>query len=234
MSFLEKIRSGTERVAAAPARDTRHAGADESNRRTSNALKEFMWLLGDIKQAQVLDLGAISQHTVNFFIEREFKLYSEDLLRAWKQFLAEEEARLRAANAPVAATEEDIEYGRSALAERFLAANLAYPEHTFNAILVWDLLDYLEEEMLARLVKQLYAMLRPKGVVLGLFHSKKPAAFHRYRIVSPDTIELVPSPPVLPILRQFQNRDMMNLFSVFRSSKTFIGRDQLREGLFLK
>jgi hypothetical protein len=35
-------------------------------------------------------------------------------------------------------------------------------------------------------------------------------------------------------VRTFQNREILNLFSRFRSAKTFVGRDQVREGLFIK
>jgi hypothetical protein len=32
----------------------------------------------------------------------------------------------------------------------------------------------------------------------------------------------------------FQNREILDIFSEFRTSKTFVGRDQVREALFLK
>jgi hypothetical protein len=34
--------------------------------------------------------------------------------------------------------------------------------------------------------------------------------------------------------RIFQNREILDIFGKFRSSKTFVGRDQVREALFLK
>jgi hypothetical protein len=45
---------------------------------------------------------------------------------------------------------------------------------------------------------------------------------------------MVSSPPLFTVERVFQNREILNLFSRFHSSKTFVGRDQIREGLFLK
>lgn len=232
MTLFDKLRGGG-RTAAAPARTAPVASsAADGNRRTSNGLKDFLWLLSDVQQGQLLDLGQVSQATVNFFTDRGFKIYSEDLLRSWKEFLATEEKRMRAS--ATVESEEDAEFSRAALAQKFLQASMAHPPETFHAVLIWDLLDYLEENLLADLVARLHTMLRPGGVVLGLFHSKKPNGFHRYRIPDPSTIEIFQAPAVFPALRQMQNRDMMRLFSVFRSSKTFVGRDQLREGLFLK
>jgi hypothetical protein len=37
-----------------------------------------------------------------------------------------------------------------------------------------------------------------------------------------------------PHLHVYQNREILNLFGRFHSSKTFVGRDQIREGLFIK
>jgi hypothetical protein len=62
--------------------------------RISNGLKEFLWNLDGLGRGTLLDLGPAWQTTLSFFIERGFRVSSEDILRAWKGFLAEEEARL--------------------------------------------------------------------------------------------------------------------------------------------
>jgi hypothetical protein len=77
-------------------------------------------------------------------------------------------------------------------------------------------------------------VLQPGGAILAMFHSRTPDRFHRYRIADPQSIELVPSPTLAVHARTFQNREILDFFGKFRSSKTFVGRDQLREGLFLK
>src|SRR5271156_5469984 len=63
--------------------------------RVSNGLKEFLWNLDGLGRGTMLDLGPAWQTTLNFFIERGFRVSSEDILRGWKEFLNEEEARLR-------------------------------------------------------------------------------------------------------------------------------------------
>jgi hypothetical protein len=47
-------------------------------------------------------------------------------------------------------------------------------------------------------------------------------------------VELIASPTLAIHSHVFQNREILDLFGKFRSSKTFVGRDQVREGLFLK
>jgi hypothetical protein len=67
-----------------------------------------------------------------------------------------------------------------------------------------------------------------------MFHSKRPQQFQRYRILDEKTLEMVPSSSIFPMARLFQNREISDLFSRFHTSKTYLGRDQLREGLFVK
>lgn len=231
MPLFDKLRGGHERTASAPARSIATPAIDSTIvRRPSNGLKDFLWLLSDVQQGNVLDLGPIAQATVSFFTERGFKLYSDDLLRSWKEFLAAKKEQTQ--EAPEAG--ESASGDAAAIAKQFLETTLTYPPGTFHAVLLWDVLDYLDEALLPLVVARLYWLLHNGGVVLGIFHSKKPESLHRYRIADTENIELVPAAPLLPPLRQLQNRDLMNLFAAYRSSKTFVGRDQLREGLFLK
>lgn len=237
MSFLDKLR-GDEggHAAARSAKSAPPVAPLPENARASNGLKEFLWLLSDVPNGQLLDLGAVSQSTLMFFIDRGFKVYTDDMLRTWKEYLTAEEQRLRASPVTQAGSngDESGEFDKGAIAERFVAANFQYPESSFNAVLIWDALDYVDAELLPRIVNRLYDLLKPGGMVLGLFHAKKPEAFHRYRVMDGQHIEVLPAPAILSQPRVFQNRDLMNLFSAYRTSKTFVGRDQIRECLFLK
>lgn len=199
------------------------------NIRPSNVLREFLWVLSDVQHGRLLDMGPVWQSTVNFFTDRGFRVSTEDVLRSWKDFLEVAEENLR--NAPVGETLEPI--SPAALADRFMGTALSFPPESLHAVLAWDVLDYLDTELLSRVVTRLYDILQPGGAILALFHSRPAERFHRYRIVD-NAFELLPGPPPAAHERIFQNREILNLFGQFRSSKTFVGRDQLREGLFLK
>jgi hypothetical protein len=200
------------------------------NTRISNGLKEFLWLISDVPRARILDLGPVWQSTVTFFIEKGYRLSTDDLLRTWKEFLTTEEESLRMA--PVG--EERGVASTAMLADKFLESALQYPENHFHGILAWDLLDYFDAAVMPPLMARLSKILSPNGVVLALFHSRSVDRFHRYRITDAQTIELVPAATLAVHAHVFQNREILTLFSEFRSSKTFVGRDQVREGLFLK
>ena len=70
--------------------------APETNR-VSNGLKEFLWNLDGLGRGTLLDLGPAWQTTLNFFIERGFRVTSDDLLHSWKDFMGAEEQRLKSA-----------------------------------------------------------------------------------------------------------------------------------------
>ena len=204
--------------------------AAAANCRVSNGLKEFLWLISDVPRCRVLDLGPVWQSTVSFFVDKGYRVSSEDLLRAWKDFLTTEEERLR--TAVVGNTSEKL--SPSALAEKFLQTSLQYPEQSHHGVLVWDLLDYFDPVAVPPLVDRLSRLVHPGGVVLALFHSRAAERFHRYRIVDAQTIELIPAPTLAVHAHVFQNRELLGLFEQFRSSKSFVGRDQVREAIFVK
>ncbi|MFZ0922732.1 MAG: class I SAM-dependent methyltransferase [Candidatus Acidiferrales bacterium] len=223
-------------TAAVPSRKPQSAPAvaaaashSSPNFRVSNGLKDFLWLLSDVENGRLLDLGSVSQATLNFFIERGFRVTTDDLVRSWKEFRIAEDERQR--------VEEQSDFyeplSPGQIAERFLDHSLQYPEEGFNAVLLWDIFDHLGSELLPKIADRLYDIVKPGGAVLAIFHSK-PERLYRYRIVDNQTIETIPIGPVVAHDRPFQNREILNLFGRFRSAKTFVGRDQLREGLFVR
>jgi hypothetical protein len=232
MSWTAKSRYGPPGTVAPGAKpSSKTSVAAGGNIRISNGLKEFLWLTTEeSKQGRLLDLGAVFQSTVMFFIERGFRLSTEDMLRSWKEFLTAEEETMR--KMQVGAESSRVSQGM--LAEKFLDSNLQYPEDSFHGVLAWDLFDYLDAELLPRVMERLYTILRPGGAVLASFHSKTPERFNRYKIVDGQNIELIPSPTLAVHARIFQNREILDIFGKFRSSKTFVGRDQVREAIFLK
>jgi hypothetical protein len=233
MNWMAK-RPGAAAPAAVPAKATgtgNTAVSHGASTRVSNGLKEFLWLLSDVKKGRILDLGPASQYTLNFFIEKGFRISAEDMLRTWKDFVSEEDEKMRS----VAVAGEPLDrVTPMEMAGKFLEQNLNYPEHSFHGILAWDVCDYFDSEVLPLLMERVYRLLHPGGAVLALFHSKPTERFYNYRVIDGQTIEAVSAPTVAVHTHVFQNREILDLFSEFRSSKTFVGRDQVREALFLR
>ena len=247
MSFLQKLRlvgartetpplpvsgrmnsGGVGYASANPARGSESRSHETT--RVSNGLKEFLWNLEGLGRGTLLDLGPAWQTTLSFFIERGFRVTADDLLRGWKEFLAEEEARLKTA----CATGRALDMTPDARAERFLHVNLQYAEGAFDAILLWDVLDYIEPAVAKRVVASVTDCLRPGGVIFAMFHSRKPEGFQRYRVADSMHLQVLPAAVICPAQKIYQNREIQDLFNRYRTMKSFVGRDQLREVLFIK
>src|ERR1700690_1012269 len=128
---------GARSIASVPAVGAPRPPEAPGSTRISNGLKEFLWNLDGLGRGTMLDLGPAWQTTLSFFIERGFRVSSEDILRGWKEFLAEEEALLRstsvvggvlahASGSAAVSANDALDMTPSARAVRFLTANLQY------------------------------------------------------------------------------------------------------------
>src|SRR5258708_26298487 len=168
----------------------------------------------------VLDLGQTSPVNIPFFTQRGIRLYNEDILRAFreKSYMVQQDGA------------ECVDV------DKFFAENFDYSEGQFDAILGWDIADYLPEAVVKPMVERIHHMLKPGGTMLAFFHAKDAgpnAPYFRYNISQYDTLELVEGPS-FPLQRVFNNPHVENLFNSFASLNFFLGRDQLREVLVVR
>jgi SAM-dependent methyltransferase len=189
--------------------------------RHSAGLAEFMRRIAGEEKLCVLDLGQTSPVNIPFFTQRGARVYNEDLLRAFreKNYLVKQEDGVECLDVA-----------------KFFAENFDYSENQFDAILCWDIADYLPEHVVKPLVEKLHKMLKPGGTILGFFHTQDAgpdAPYFRYHIVQNDTLELAQGPN-FRLQRVFNNRHVENLFKNFSSLKFFLGRDQIREVLVIR
>ena len=197
--------------------------------RRSSGLGELTRALAGRESLCVLDIGPTSPDNIQHFTELGYKVYSEDVLLASKDkdYLA-----------------TDAE-GKSAVDEkRFLKDNLNYEPQTFDAVLCWDMADYMDEALVKPVVARLWSVLKAGGLVLAFFHTKDAgpdAPLYRYHIAGTDNIELQllngttrngsePAPAVR-LQRVFNNRHIENLFRDYANIKFFLARDNVREVL---
>ena len=186
-------------------------------------------MVGDRANGCVLDLGPAWQSTLVFFLDRGFRVCAEDLLSEWNEYQAREEAAARDLDPGAAPAPLDPEW----LASSFLEEALQFPAESVDAALAWSIFDHASDDLAAALAARLYEILRPGGCILAIFQPQPPKSCQRYRIAS-GGIELLPNTAPASFSRVFQNREILRLFEKFRSAKTYVGRDQIREGLFIK
>ena len=183
--------------------------------RQSNGLRQFFENLRGETRLHILDLGGVSQANVNFITLRGHKLYTGDLLLGLDRVVAMAQ-QSGGAVSPTA---------------RFIQENLNFPPAQFDGILVWDTLEFLEEEMLWAAVSSLQTILKPDGCLLSFFHTHakgETVHLYRYQIRDHQTLHLRLRFS-RPLPRAFNNRNLERLFGNFHGVKFFLAKDNLRE-----
>jgi len=169
----------------------------------------------------VLDLGPTTPANIAFITGLGARVYNQDILHDSQDpdyLVKQEDGSMQIDPA------------------KFFSENLNYPAGHFDAILCWDVADYLPEPLVKPLVERLQTMLKAKGNLLAFFHTKDAGAesrYSRHHIVQQDMLELEPIEG-FRLQRIFNNRHIENLFKDFASRKFFLGRDNIREVLLVR
>lgn len=215
-SIFSKIFGGSSR----PSTDPDFAPGERVSRK-STGYTEFIRYLSRESGLKILDLGATSPANITFMTGLGHKFHQEDVLRV-------------AADPTLLI--KDAEGAPTVDVTRFLDENLLFQRQEFDAVMFWDLADYLPEPLVKPLIERIHIAMKPAGILLSFFHTKDAgptAPFYRYHIASKDTLELQPAQP-FKLQRIFNNRHIENLFREYSSIKFFLGRDNIREVLVIR
>lgn len=189
--------------------------------RRSTGFQEFIRSIEKTEGQRILDLGPTSPSNISFITGLGHRAYNEDVL------LASHDPALMLQD-PDGTNKTDV--------TRFLAENLAHERELFDAVLLWDVPDYLDESLVKPVVERIHKVTKPGGVLLGFFHTRDAgpnAPYYRYHIADKETLELQRGPQ-FHLKRVFNNRHIENLFHDFHSLKFFLGRDNIREVLVVR
>jgi hypothetical protein len=189
--------------------------------RRSTGFNEFIKAISREQGLKVLDLGSTSPANITFMTGLGHRFQQGDVLR-----LANDKSLLV----------PNGEGGTMIDVERFMRENLDFAREDFDAVMFWDLADFLPESLVSPVIERIHYIMKPTGIMLAFFHTKDTgpdAPFYRYNIVAKDTLELQPVRG-FRLQRVYQNRQVENLFRDFGSIKFFLGRDNIREMLIVR
>jgi hypothetical protein len=189
--------------------------------RKSTGFSEFIRGISREQDLKILDLGSTSPANITFMTGLGHRFQQEDLLR-----LSNDKALLI----------PNGDGGDTIDIDRFLRDNLSFERDEFDAVMFWDLADFLPEILVKPVIERIQIAMKPGGTMLAFFHTKDAgpeAPFYRYNIVSKDTLELQPVRG-FRLQRVFNNRHVENLFREYQSIKFFLGRDNMREVLVIR
>jgi SAM-dependent methyltransferase len=216
-NFFRLFRGDNERSGALAG----EAVAEARAKRHSSGLAEFTKLLAGQENLCILDLGPTSPQNIAHLTGLGHRVYNEDVLLASMDpsFVAKNED---------GSTTVDL--------ENFLKENLKYNGQQFDAVLAWDIPDYLHESLVKAMIERVAAVMKPGGVLLAYFHTRDAgpdAPYYRYNIAGKDSLDLQRGPQ-FRLQRVFNNRHIENLFRDYSNIKFFLARDNVREVLVVR
>ncbi|WP_049761834.1 class I SAM-dependent methyltransferase [Candidatus Korobacter versatilis] len=218
--FFSKFFGGGEKNAAGEP-----VSSKDRIQRRSTGFQEFMKTIGREENIWVLDLGPTSPSNIKIITERGHRIYNEDVLKE--------------ANGAELKTKsiDPCKEGQTVVdVTRYLAENLKHDREKFDAVMAWDIPDYLPEEVVKPTIERIHTIMKPGGMLLAFFHTKDAgpdAPYFRYHIADAQTLELQKGPQ-FRLQRVFNNRHIENLFRDYASIKFFLGRDNIREVLVIR
>ena len=172
-------------------------------------LRRLLQHLSGRPKPSLLDIGFLTGSNIQWLIRRGYKTQVEDCFQSLK---------------------------RTASPSTLLKDTLQqYPAY-FDAVLCWDLLDYLSLKQACELVGAIGSLLKPRGLIFAFFNfNQSPLSpSTRYRIIDETHLEYLPCPETLPYRRIHQNRDIQEIFSGFEVVNSCLLMNQMREILIEK
>jgi hypothetical protein len=178
----------------------------------SIVLKEFITSIERLPTGQLLDAGPVYKDNIKFFSRKARRLYICDLYR-----------RL----------DKDQ---RTGFPPGRYWRHLDYPDNCFDGILLWDLIDRLNDSEAFSLVKRCFAMTKPGGMIMLFTFGKQVSPGGRDSCFVRDDYQVCFRDLAfsnLPIQYR-QNRDFLHILTPYVTVKSLIYRNGVREFLFQK
>jgi cyclopropane fatty-acyl-phospholipid synthase-like methyltransferase len=182
----------------------------------TKALRKFLASLTTHETPVLLDLGPVVGSNVSFFGEElGCKIFVEDLY---------------------ADLERHVRDGKLEDLPAFFKKRFPQETGTFDGVLCWDLIDYLDKASAQELAAQLTRVLRPDGALLAFFGTTQApqSRYTKYIIVDQVTLKHRSYAATRGRQATLLNRDIIRLFSGLRVSDSFLLQNNLREILFRK
>lgn len=176
----------------------------------SNVLRLFTKGLERRREAQLLDVGPVCDNNINFFAQRVKKLFVCDM------FLQFDRAR------------------RKGIPSNSVWQHLDFPPESFDGILLWELIDRLDDRDVEVGVELCHKMIRPGGMLVLFVPAEQQVrpGVYSFIVEKGFRLRLRNQPHLdLPAHRR-QSRDMLAILAPFTQVRSFIYRNGYKEFLF--
>jgi SAM-dependent methyltransferase len=213
-------RKGEEETVRAerPAQSKAVATASAGDRALSTkAFGKFLSALSHREAPVLLDLGPVVGSNINFFGERlGCKFFVEDVYDNVEKLVRAKKT-----------TDELV---------AFFDSRFPQPDASFDGILCWDILDYLDKRAAQALARQMTRLLKPGGALLSFFGTvaQPGSEYTRFLVVDDQTLKHRAYPAVRGRQQVFVNRDINLMFEGLTVAESYLLMTKTREIVFRK
>lgn len=182
----------------------------------SRAFPKFLSALAGREHLTIIDVGPVVGSNLDFFAARAAcKIYIEDLF-------SEIEQHAQAGSRPKLAS--------------LLPSRIQQADGTVDAVLCWDIFDFLDKATAQAFARELVRVMRPGGALFGLFSNQAGEQSHYTKfVIANDSHFLHRTQPATPVARQvLPNRDIIRLFDGLLVSDSYLLLTHTREIVFRK
>lgn len=183
----------------------------------SRAFPKFLAAISGRDHATVVDVGPVIGPNLEFFSERtSCKIYIEDLFSE---------------------IERHAQAGTRDQLPELLTSRARQEDGSVDAILCWDIFDFLEKPAAQAFARELVRIMRPGAALFGLFSNQQGQQATHYTdfIIADETHFRHRLRPATPVTRQvLANRDIIRLFDGLVVSDSFLLLTHTREIVFRK
>jgi hypothetical protein len=168
------------------------------------------------RKYRILDLGPAVGQNIEFFSQFPCKLFIEDLYGTLSSF-------------DFVSPEDGFSY------EAVFSYLLPFSRNSsFDVILAWDILNYLDRDVLQHLLRHLGRFSRSGTVLFSLIATGKyiPDTPHRFRILDPETLQYECDSTVQRPCPRYETSDLTHFMPSFRVTNSFVLRNGYREYIF--
>jgi hypothetical protein len=173
----------------------------------SPAMRRIVERLTRSEGASVLDLGLLSGETVIALAGLGARVHVHDVMT------------------PLCRRAGGALEGTAVLGE------LKFLPESLDVVLAWELLDFLPLAEARQAVLRLHRWLKPKGLLLAIFHAISSDRVHRFRLREGHTVQMQAALSLSEPCSARTNNEALSLFSGFTLLHSALMRTQVREVL---
>lgn len=221
MPMIDRILSKSVIRDLGPAAGRSQGRSGQANLQSTTAFPRFVAKLKDRPRPTLLDLGLLCGENIAWLAAKGVKVFVDD---TGGHLIDSASKTIRSPDGKVLPAPVDF-------------SHLSYPAESFDGMLLWNLMDFMDRATAGRFLERLLLFMKPRCLLFAMSsydRTKTSALLTRYRILNEDQIAYEEDSARRLRVHILENRELVDLFARFEILKSNLLQNQVRELLVEK